>query len=298
MALMSGKAYKDSIGDLKINVYAFGKRIENQLEHELTAPAIEAVAMTYDQALDPDPVRAARITTVSPITGEKINRLTHVYQDADDLIKRFELQRDLARQNGMCVGARCVSGNIMSALHTATKAMQDETGTPYYERLVNYLAKVQKEDLSVAGCITDAKGDRSKRASEQADPDMYLRIVDQNRDGLVVRGAKLQISGATIAHELICMPTTAYQENESAYAVSFAIPSDTRGITFLHGRRPRISGVLSARIWIWVTLSMASAIWLISFLKMSSCPGTGSLWPVKPGTPIGWFPRPHPPSAV
>ncbi|MEJ2717308.1 MAG: 4-hydroxyphenylacetate 3-hydroxylase N-terminal domain-containing protein, partial [Deltaproteobacteria bacterium] len=85
MALMSGKAYKDSLRDLKVNAFAFGKRIENQLEHELTAPAIEAVAMTYDQALDPK--RADKITTVSPITGEKINRLTHVYQDADDLIK-------------------------------------------------------------------------------------------------------------------------------------------------------------------------------------------------------------------
>jgi 4-hydroxybutyryl-CoA dehydratase/vinylacetyl-CoA-Delta-isomerase len=64
---------------------------------------------------------------------------------------------------------------------------------------------------------------------------MYLRIVDRNQDGLVVHGAKFQISGATIAHELLCMPTTACRENEAAYAVSFAIPSDTRGITFLHG---------------------------------------------------------------
>ncbi len=233
MALMSGNAYKDSLKDLKVNVYAFGKRIENQLEHELTAPAIEAVAMTYDQALDPE--LADSITTVSPITGEKINRLTHVYQDANDLIKRFELQRDLARRNGMCVGARCVSGNIMSALHGVTKSLQDESGTPYHDRLLNFLSKVQGEDLSVAGCITDPKGDRSKRASEQVDPDLYLRIVDQNQDGLVIRGAKFQISGATIAHELICMPTTAYRENESQYAVAFAIPTDTKGVTYLHG---------------------------------------------------------------
>lgn len=233
MALMSGKAYKDSLRDLKVNAYAFGKRIENQLEHELTAPAIEAVAMSYDQGLDPD--YEDKITAVSSITGEKINRFTHVYQNADDLIKRFELQRDLARRNGMCVGARCVSGNILSALHTVTQAIQQATGAPYHERLLKYIAKVQTEDLCVAGCITDAKGDRSKRASEQVDPDMYLRIVDESQDGLVVRGAKFQISGATIAHELVCMPTTAYRGNESAYAVAFGIPSDTKGITYLHG---------------------------------------------------------------
>ena len=296
MALMSGKAYKDSLRDLKVKAYAFGKRIENQLEHELTAPAIEAVAMTYDQALDPE--HADKITTVSPITGEKINRLTHVYQDADDLIKRFELQRDLARRNGMCVGARCVSGNIMSALHTVTKAIQDETGTPYHERLVNFLAKVQKEDLSVAGCITDPKGDRSKRASEQADPDMYLRVVDQNQDGLFLRGAKFQISGATIAHELICMPTTSYRENESAHAVACAIPVDTKGITYLHG-----APAPDFRRFVGKDLDLGNPKYGVYnlahiFLKMSSCPGTESSWPVKPVTPIGWSPRPRPHSAV
>ena len=39
MALMSGKAYIDSLRALKVRAFAFGKRIENQLEHELTAPA-------------------------------------------------------------------------------------------------------------------------------------------------------------------------------------------------------------------------------------------------------------------
>jgi 4-hydroxybutyryl-CoA dehydratase/vinylacetyl-CoA-Delta-isomerase len=233
MTLMDGKAYKDSLRDLKLNAYAFGKKIDNPLEHELTAPAIEAVAMTYDLALDES--YQDKITTVSPLTGERINRLTHVYQNAEDLIKRFELMRDLARRNGMCVGARCVSGNILSALHTVTKTMQDKKGLPYHERLLSYLHKIQDEDLAVAGCITDPKGDRSKRASEQEDPDMYLRIVEKKKEGLIVRGAKFQISGATIAHELICMPTTAFRENESSYAVAFSLPADTRGITYLHG---------------------------------------------------------------
>lgn len=233
MALMSGQAYKDSLRDLKVKVYAFGKIIDNQLDHELTAPAIEAVAMTYDLALDKE--YQDKITTMSPIINEPINRLTHVYQNADDLIKRFELMRDLARRNGMCVGARCVSGNILSSLHTVTEAMQKKNATPYHDRLLKFLEKIQRQDLAVAGCITDPKGDRSKRAVEQQNPDMYLRIVDQKKEGLVVRGAKFQISGATIAHELLAMPTTAFRKDESNYAVSFAIPTDAKGLTYLHG---------------------------------------------------------------
>jgi len=233
MALMSGKAYKDSLRNMKLKAFAFGKPIDNLVEHELTGPAIEAVAMTYDLSLDPD--CQEKMTTISPLTGSRINRLTHVYENSDDLIKRFQLMRDMASRNGMCIGARCVSGNILSALHTLTYIMQQKTGTAYHDRLITFLEKVQGEDLSVAGCITDPKGDRSKRAEEQADPDMYLRVVDEKKNGIVVRGAKFQISGATIAHELLCMPTTALRENEKAYAVSFAVPVDTPGITYLHG---------------------------------------------------------------
>jgi 4-hydroxybutyryl-CoA dehydratase / vinylacetyl-CoA-Delta-isomerase len=233
MALMSGKAYKDSLSDLKIKAYAFGERIDNLLDHELTGPSIEAVALAYDLALQPE--TQERMTTISPLTGERVSRLTHVYQSADDLIKRFEMMRELARRNGMCVGARCVSGNILSALHTVTFNMQNKLGTPYHDRLLAFLQRVQEEDLAVAGCITDAKGDRSKKVGEQPDPDMYLRIVDRKQEGIVVRGAKFQISGPTIAHELICMPTTALRDDERPYALAFAIPTDTPGVTYLHG---------------------------------------------------------------
>ena len=88
MALMSGKAYKDSLSDLKIKAYAFGERIDNLLDHELTGPSIEAVALAYDLALQPE--TQERMTTISPLTGERVSRLTHVYQSADDLIGVLE----------------------------------------------------------------------------------------------------------------------------------------------------------------------------------------------------------------
>jgi len=110
---MTGEQYKDSIKDLKINLYCFGKKIENQLEHPITAPAIEAVALAYDLAHDPE--YEDKITTISHITGDRINYFTHLYRNVDDFVKRLDLMRDLARRHGMCTGARCVSGNIASS---------------------------------------------------------------------------------------------------------------------------------------------------------------------------------------
>ena len=233
MSLMSGTQYKDSLRSLRLHAFAFGKRIDDVVEHELTGPAAEAVALSYDLALDPE--HQELMTTVSPLTGGRVNRLTHVYQEPADLIARFRLAREMARRTGMCIGARCVSGTILSSLHSMTHAIQQKTAVPYHDRLLAFLARVQREDLAVAGCITDAKGDRSKRVGEQPDPDAYLRVVDEKPDGVVVRGAKMQISGGTIAHELVCMPTTGLREDERAYALAFALPTDTRGITYVHG---------------------------------------------------------------
>ena len=232
MALMTGKQYKDSIKDMRINTYVLGKKIENQLEHPVIAPAIEAVAMVYDLAHNPD--YQEKTTTISHITGERINFFTHLYRNADDFIKRLDLMRDMARHHGMCHGARCVSGNIANGLESVTYEMDKKLGTKYHERFRSFWEKVQREDLAVGGYITDSKGDRSKRPGEQPDLDAYVRIVEEKKDGIIVRGCKALISGASIAHEALIMPTRNLREDEKPYAVAFAIPTDTQGLTLLH----------------------------------------------------------------
>ena len=212
MALMTGQQYKDSIKDMKINVYCFGKKIENQLEHPITRPAIDAVALAYDMAHDPD--YQDKITTTSHLTGERINYFTHLYRSPEDFAKRLNLMRDLLHYHGMCTGARCVSGNIANGLESVTYEMDKKYGTGYLERFRKYWAKVQSEDLSVGGYITDPKGDRSKRPADQADPDSYMHVVEEKKEGIVVRGAKVLISGASIAHEALIMPTRAMRRTK------------------------------------------------------------------------------------
>ena len=80
-----------------------------------------------------------------------------------------------------------------------------------------------------AAAVTDAKGDRSKRPSQQDDPDLYVHVAERRDDGIVVRGAKAHTSGSISAEELIVIPTRALLEGEEDYAVSFAVPVDAPG---------------------------------------------------------------------
>jgi 4-hydroxybutyryl-CoA dehydratase/vinylacetyl-CoA-Delta-isomerase len=126
----------------------------------------------------------------------------------------------------------------MNSVYTITHEMSKEYGAPYHQRFVEFLKYVQKNDFAPAACMTDAKGDRNLSPSQQEDKDQYLHIVEEKKNGVVVRGAKLHITGGVNSHELIVLPTRALKEWEKEFAVVFAIPTDTKGVTLIYGRQP------------------------------------------------------------
>jgi 4-hydroxybutyryl-CoA dehydratase/vinylacetyl-CoA-Delta-isomerase len=85
--------------------------------------------------------------------------------------------------------------------------------------------------------MTDTKGDRSKRPTEQSDPDAYLHIVEENDEGIVVRGAKAHQTGFLNSHRAIVMPTLAMKPGEERYSVSFGVDTNAEGITMVYGRQ-------------------------------------------------------------
>jgi len=127
--------------------------------------------------------------------------------------------------------------DAINTLASITYEMDQKLETEYYKRFIEFLQYIQKNDLFCCGAMTDPKGDRSLPPSQQEDPDLYLRIVEKKNDGIVVRGAKVHITGAVNSHEVIVMPTRTMTEQDKSYAVSFAVPSDTKGIVYIYGRQ-------------------------------------------------------------
>jgi 4-hydroxybutyryl-CoA dehydratase/vinylacetyl-CoA-Delta-isomerase len=86
------------------------------------------------------------------------------------------------------------------------------------------------------------KGDRSLRPSQQKDPDLYLHVVDKDKNGIIVRGAKIHQTGSICAHWGLIVPAREMREADKDYAVCFAVPTDTKGLIHVYGR-----GTLEAR---------------------------------------------------
>ncbi|SMP58902.1 4-hydroxyphenylacetate 3-hydroxylase family protein [Anoxynatronum buryatiense] len=234
MALKTAKQYEESLRKLNLEVYLFGKRVENPVDDPIIRPSMNSVMMTYKLAEDPQ--YAALMTATSSLTGEKINRFTHLHQSAEDLINKVKMQRLLGQQTAACF-QRCVGMDAFNAVYSTTFELDAKHGTHYHQNFVEYLKYVQQEDLTVDGAMTDPKGNRGLSPSQQEDADLFLRIVERRPDGVVVRGAKAHQTGMVNSHEVLVMPTIAMREGDEDYAVSFSVPTDAPGIKMIYGRQ-------------------------------------------------------------
>jgi 4-hydroxybutyryl-CoA dehydratase/vinylacetyl-CoA-Delta-isomerase len=229
--MKSAQEYKDSIRAMKPVVYAFGEKVEQVCDHPAFAPTLNAIGLTYEMAKDRE--NETLMTAKSPFTGTMINRFLHICQSQEDLIQRGELGKFFTPYHGACIGARCAGTAALNAVYATTHDMDEKNGTDYHERFVNFLKYAQKEDLVCSGAITDVKGDRSLSPGQQADPDVYLHVVEKQPDGIIVRGAKAHQSGAALANFALVAPTVNLKENEKQFAVAFAVPPNAQGIIHL-----------------------------------------------------------------
>lgn len=234
MTLMTGEQYIESMRKLNMEIYLFGERVENHVDHPILRPSLNSVRMTYDLAQMPE--YRDLMTVIDPETGERINRFTHIHRSTEDLKNKVKMQRLMGQKTASCF-QRCVGMDAFNAIYATAYDIDKEYKTHYFENFKKYMKYVQQNDLTVDGAMTDPKGDRSKAPHAQEDPDMYLHVVERRDDGVVVCGAKAHQTGVINSHEVIVMPTIAMGPDDKDYAISFAVPMDTKGLFMIIGRQ-------------------------------------------------------------
>ncbi len=239
MALKTVEQYYKSLEDLHPTAYILGEKVENVHEHPLIKHMVAAVARTYE--LENDPEGRKHLVARSELVGEEVSRFVKFYESPDDLLAKVRMLKFLAQSIGGCY-MRCTGMDAMNAVGIEVYNCDQKYGTSYWERFLDFVKLVQKNDSVVFSGVTDVKGDRALRPSQQKDPDMYLHVVDRNNDGIVVRGAKIHQTGSLCSHWALVVPTREMREADKDYAVCFAVPSDVEGLIHIYGR-----GTLEAR---------------------------------------------------
>ncbi|MBN2112519.1 MAG: 4-hydroxybutyryl-CoA dehydratase [Acidimicrobiia bacterium] len=230
--LRTGADYIASLRGRRLSVFLMGQQVEEPVDHPIIRPSINAMAATYDAG----PADADLGEAESDLIGARVNRFLHVTRSPADLVAQGKMQRRLGQVTGTCF-QRCVGMDAINSLFSLTFDVDAARGTAYHQRFRQWLAGVQRGNLVVGGAMTDVKGDRSRGPAQQADPDLFVRIVDRRPGGLVIRGAKAHQTGAVNSHWLLVMPGQRLAPEEHDYAVACAVPVTAAGITFVYGRQ-------------------------------------------------------------
>lgn len=231
--------YIQGLSKMRRNIHFDGELIDRTDERQMEC--IKTIGTTFDEAAKPE--NQELCTAISHLTGERISRFTHIHQNTDDLHKKQDMTRMLCQKVGGCI-QRCMGIDATNAIYNVSyEADKANNGdTRYHENFKKWLTRFQTEDLVGCCAQTDAKGDRMLRPADQPNADAYVRIKERLNDGIVVSGCKLHISEASVADEVLVVPTRALRPEDKDYAVAFAVPADWEGlkqVVSIRNFRPR-----------------------------------------------------------
>ncbi|HWK01527.1 MAG TPA: 4-hydroxyphenylacetate 3-hydroxylase N-terminal domain-containing protein [Xanthobacteraceae bacterium] len=227
--LMTAADFRESLRRYKPRVFVNGDRIESVADEPRLAPGINAIGVAYDFAHRKE--HEVLMTARQGTSGKIVNRMLHIDETSTDLLYKLEAVRLVCRTSGCA--QRYLCHDAFGGIYQATKRADAAHGTDYHQRFLNYLHKFQDEDLTVGIAMTDAKGDRSKRAGQQENPDVYVHIKERRKDGIVISGTKAIVTSAAYVHEFMVMPCRTHTKEDADFAVCCAVPCDAEGVTIV-----------------------------------------------------------------
>lgn len=225
MTLRTAEEYKQGLRDER-RVFILGQPVTDVTEDPYIKVGVETGAFDFLMGHDPEMEKIAVMK--DPETGEDISSYFDIPNYPEAVQNRYRLVESACRYAGGGLPfIKDVGTDLINALTTLAGLMGNET---YQKRIHEYRQYCARNDLSMAGAVTDTKGDRSKSPSQQESPDYYLRVVDETENEIVVSGTKAHITASAYTDEVIVIPTRNLTEAEADYAVAFAIPINTPGI--------------------------------------------------------------------
>jgi aromatic ring hydroxylase len=214
--------YRASLRDGRTLWYR-GRRVPDINAEPDLRIAVDHAALDY--AVGEDPQYRDLAVATDPETNQAYSAYYRLPRSSEDLLARSKLIETVTGLGGTMV-------TLIKEIGTdGLFAMQRVLRGEPLERAQAFYRHCRDNDLAVAVAQTDVKGDRSLAPHAQADPDLYVRVVEERADGIVVRGAKCHTSISANANEIIVLPTRAMGPDDADYAVAFAVPVDTPGLS-------------------------------------------------------------------
>ena len=229
----TGAEHLQSLRDGR-EVYLDGGKVDDVTTHPAYRNAVRAAAGLYDFQAHPDHVEY--MTFESPTSGERVNRCWQLTKSYEELVVRRKAIAAWSRLSGGWLGR--------SPDHIASSMVGQVMGLPVFERhsparaaaLWEYFQWARDNDTYMTYVIINPQAERSKSTGEQPAEYLATGVVDEDSEGITVRGAKMLGTGSIMANEVLFANIQPLKAGEEKYAISFALPMNAKGLKIMSRR--------------------------------------------------------------
>jgi 4-hydroxyphenylacetate 3-monooxygenase len=225
----TGAQHLASLQDGRV-VYIDGKRVDDVTTHPAFRNAVHAAAALYDFQAQPENLE---LMTFTPPGGTgRVNRCWEMPRSYDELVRRRRALVAWSETNCGFMGR--------SPDHVASTLLGQVMGIDIFRRhgearakaLLNYFDYARRSDLFLTYVLINPQADRGKAWGQQ-DEFLVAQAVDEDSQGITVRGAKMLGTSAIMANEVLVASLQPLKPGEEKLALSFALPLNAKGLKIL-----------------------------------------------------------------
>ncbi|MGI9408617.1 MAG: 4-hydroxyphenylacetate 3-hydroxylase family protein [Hyphomicrobiaceae bacterium] len=229
----TGADFRQALDDGR-SIYLDGKRLEGVSGHPAFRNASESIANLYDHQARPE--NLAQMTFEPSGNGARVSRMWQLPTNYAELVER---------RRALIMAAETHFGFMgRSPDHVASTISAFYMGSDVYEAhgaarvsaVRDYFEYARDRDLYLSYVIIDPQGDRSKSRSEAGNADLTVSVVDEDSEGITLRGAKMLGTGAVLSDEILVSTLRPMNEGEEKWAFTAMLPINAKGLKFLSRR--------------------------------------------------------------
>lgn len=222
----TGKEFLEKLRDGRI-IYFNGELVKDVTTHPAFATSARSYARMYDTLHDPSKQNLLTFITERGARSHKFYKLPRTPQDL------FEAREAIAEWARLSWGTLSRGPDYKAAL-VGTLAGDADFYGEFAPNVRRWYEKITDEVMFVNLSLANPAGDRSKPPAEQRD--VYMHVVKERDDGIVVRGARMVSTGAAFSHVTYMsqyIPVSGLAANEDDFALGFFVPFNAPGIKFI-----------------------------------------------------------------
>ena len=219
---LTGNEYLESIRDGR-EVWIYGERVKDVTTHPAFRNTARMIARFYDAMHDP--ARQAVLTTGTD-TGS--GGFTHRYYKASRNVEDLVAARDAIAESARISYGWVGRTPDYKAAFLATMGANPGAYAPYRGEREALVKKAQEEVTFVNHAIVNPPIDRDKPLDEVKD--VYMHVVKERDDGLVVSGAKVVATTSTLTHYNFIANNGALPIKTKPFAFVCMVPTDSPGL--------------------------------------------------------------------